>query len=66
MTLYTLRDKPPLYLGDAVYAEIRDGLIALRLNDHRSAPLIFLEPEVYEALKLYVESAAAEAEGHHE
>lgn len=47
--------KAPIYLGDGVYAEIRNGMIELKLGDHRNHPLIYLEPEVYEALKLYVE-----------
>jgi len=32
----TLNDKPPLYLGDAVYAEIRNGMVELGVDDHRS------------------------------
>jgi hypothetical protein len=38
------------YLGDAVYAEVIRGGVNLRLNDHRSERLVFLEPEVLTAL----------------
>lgn len=49
--------KAKAYIGDSVYAQIDDyGRIALTTEDGESASnLIYLEREVYEALKLYVE-----------
>lgn len=41
------------YLGDAVYASFDGLMIGLSLNDHRNKPVIFLEPEVFEALVKY-------------
>ena len=38
------------YLGDAVYADFDGYGIQLRLNDHRSSPLLTLEPETLQAL----------------
>jgi hypothetical protein len=43
----------PIYLGDALYAFFDGNGIELRLNDHASGCLIYLEPEVIEALKLF-------------
>jgi hypothetical protein len=43
----------PIYLGDAVYAFFDGNGIELRLDDHASGCLIYLEPEVIEALKLF-------------
>lgn len=44
------------YLGDAVYASNDGWQIWLHLNNHESAPLIALEPEVLTALIRYAES----------
>lgn len=43
----------PEYLGDAVYASFDGYHIELRLNDHRSPPVVFLEPAVMDALINY-------------
>ena len=40
----------PIYLGDAVYAYFDGNGIELKLNHHQSPCLIYLEPEVMEAL----------------
>jgi hypothetical protein len=40
----------PTYLGDAVYAFYDGNGIELKLNHHASSCLIYLEPEVIEAL----------------
>jgi hypothetical protein len=42
----------PIYLGDAVYAFFDGNGIELKLN-HASRCLIYLEPEVVEALMLF-------------
>lgn len=42
------------YIGDGVYMEIEYGQISLRVNDHRSPPVVYLEPEV---LKNLIETA---------
>jgi hypothetical protein len=49
---------PNRYLGDSVYAEIRDGRIVLTTNngypdDPRNR--IILEPEIWNELKVFVE-----------
>jgi hypothetical protein len=45
-----------VYLGDSVYVELEDGMLKLTTNNgHGATNTIFLEPEVYEALTLYVE-----------
>lgn len=46
----------PLYLGDAVYAQNDGYMIGLSLNDHRNSPVVWLEPQVLEALILYAKS----------
>lgn len=46
-----LRDH--VYLGDAVYASFDGYLVWLHLNDHRTEPLIALEPAVFNALLDY-------------
>lgn len=43
----------PIYLGDGVYASFDGYRIWLHLNAHDSPPLIAIEPQVYDALKLY-------------
>ena len=43
----------PIYLGDAVYAFYDGNGIELKLNHHQSPCLIYLEPEVIEALKSF-------------
>jgi hypothetical protein len=43
----------PIYLGDAVYAFYDGNGIELKLNHHASQCLIYLEPEVIEALKSF-------------
>ena len=59
--MYDGHTKAAIYLGDAVYAQICDGVIELRLNDHRNDTVIYMEPEVYEALVLYVEGRSTNA-----
>lgn len=54
----TPKPTPNRYLGDSVYAEIRDGRIVLTTNNGYSDDprnRIILEPEVYQALKDFVE-----------
>jgi hypothetical protein len=46
----TMKEDNPIYLGDAVYAYFDGNGIELRLNHHESPCLIYLEPEVLEAL----------------
>lgn len=41
------------YLGDAVYASFDGFHVWLHLNDHRSEPVIALEPSVLTALNAY-------------
>lgn len=44
------------YLGDAVYAEIEDGMVKLTTEDGIQATnTIYLEPEVFNALCAYVD-----------
>lgn len=38
------------YLGDAVYADFDGYGVNLKLNDHRSESLIYMEPEIIQAL----------------
>ena len=49
------------YLGDAVYATFDGSRIELKLNDHRSPTLIYLEPEVMQALIDFWSSCTAPA-----
>ncbi len=45
------------YLGDSVYASIKNGMIRLATFDGiAEGAVIFLEPEVYAALVAWVES----------
>lgn len=46
----------PEYLGDAVYAQNDGYMVGLSLNDHRNAPLVWLEPNVLAALIKYAKS----------
>ena len=39
-----------IYLGDAVYAHFDGYGVELKLNDHQSECLIYLEPDVLEKL----------------
>jgi hypothetical protein len=43
----------PTYLGDAVYAYWNGSQIELRLDDHRSPTLIYLEPSTLENLNSF-------------
>ena len=52
----------PLYLGDAVYAYFDGYGIELKLNHHASPCLIYLEPEVMEALIAFWKKATGAAE----
>jgi len=52
----------PIYLGDAVYAFFDGNGIELRLNHHGSPCLIYLEPEVVEALNRFWAHAKREKE----
>jgi hypothetical protein len=45
-----LMDRNTTYLGDAVYAYYDGNGIELRLNHHDARCLVYLEPEVIEAL----------------
>jgi hypothetical protein len=47
----------PIYLGDAVYAFFDGNGIELKLNHHLSPCLIYLEPEVIEALAAFWQKA---------
>ena len=47
----------PSYLGDGVYVEDTGHALILRVNDHRNAPAVVLEPEVMEELIKYYERA---------
>lgn len=48
------------YLGDSVYVEIEHGMIKLTTENGVAATnTIYLELEVYEALKIYVEKIIA-------
>lgn len=42
-----------LYLGDAVYVQHDGWTIGLSLNDHKHAPVIWLEPDVLRGLIEY-------------
>lgn len=46
---------PKTYLGDAVYAEVEQGMIKLTTEGMAGTEIIYLEPEVYQALKWYAE-----------
>jgi hypothetical protein len=50
----------PVYLGDAVYAHFDGYGIELKLNHHQSPTLIYLEPEVMEALRNFWAQAQTE------
>lgn len=42
------------YMGDGVYAEFINGKVSIMVNDHRSEPVVFLEPEVlYSVVQFY-------------
>jgi hypothetical protein len=43
----------PTYLGDAVYAYSDGNGIELKLDNHASRCLIYLEPEVVKALETF-------------
>jgi hypothetical protein len=49
---------PKRYLGDGVYAEVERGMIKLTTsNGWMTSNTIFLEPAVFEALKMFVDDA---------
>lgn len=50
------------YLGDAVYAELEDGMIKLT-TEYGEGPTntVYLEPEIYEALQRWLEAASRES-----
>jgi len=52
-----------IYLGDAVYAEFDGSGVWLRLNDHRSPRLIYLEPTVLGSLNDFFQGWVKELEG---
>ena len=43
----------PQYLGDAVYVCDTGYGVALSVNDHRNAPVVYLEPKVLDSLFEY-------------
>ena len=49
-----MSDNKDVYLGDGVYASFDGYQVWLAVNDHNNK-VIALEPQVFEALKLYVE-----------
>ncbi len=51
---------PHQYLGDSVYARLQGGMVGLTLDDHRNDVLIWLEPQVLEALAKFNKDAALE------
>jgi hypothetical protein len=53
-------DQQPEYLGDGVYATFDGYQIWLRVNDHRSPPLVALEPSVMVALARYADKVFAQ------
>lgn len=50
----------PSYLGDAVYAQFSNRMIGLGLDSHENPPLVWLEKEVYLALKRYAQTCGWE------
>lgn len=49
-------NKTPLYLGDGVYIRVKDGRYVITTSTHvieRADNVIYLEPEVMDALKEY-------------
>ncbi len=52
-----------VYLGDSVYADTENGMIKLTTDNGLGASnTIYLEPEVYRALELYVASLREEGQ----
>lgn len=49
------------HIGDGVYASFNGFQIELRVNDHRTNPLVFLEPEVMDNLIKYYNSIIEQA-----
>lgn len=45
----------PVYLGDGVYASTDGYHVLLHVQDHRSEPVVALDPYVLDALAKYVE-----------
>ena len=46
---------PKQYLGDSVYVELENGMLKLTTENGAGANnTIFMEPQVYEALELFV------------
>lgn len=55
-----------MYLGDSVYVEIESGMFKLTTwNGYPADPsnVIYLEPRVWEALRLYVETRGLDVVG---
>jgi len=52
----------PEYLGDGVYASFDGYHIWLHVGDHRSEPVVALDPEVLAALFRYQAQVVANAE----
>lgn len=51
-----------IYLGDSVYCDVEDGMFKLTTeNGFGPTNTIYLEPETYEALKLYADTLLARA-----
>ena len=46
----TEEEKSMAYIGDAIYAKHMGNSIGLKLNDHRSETIVFLDTEVLQAL----------------
>ena len=51
---------PNQYLGDAVYARLENGMVGLTLDDHHNDVLIWLEPQVMDALIQFNKDAVLE------
>jgi len=43
------------HLGDGLYVSFDGYQIAIRVNDHRNAPVAFLDPNVMDALVKFIE-----------
>jgi hypothetical protein len=53
----------PRYLGDGVYASVKNGMIMLTTGDHdevRCEQIIWLEPEVAVGLGKYIQETMTE------
>lgn len=54
-------DSKSIYIGDGVYVEFDGYYIVVRVNSHTNDPVVFLEPEVMEALISYYEKLKTQA-----